>query len=355
MKEKTLHMKWVAIGITLLSIGTCIIPANAQNTKTQSSKGNWLYVGGSGPGNYTRIQDAFDASQDGDLVFVYNDSSPYYENLSINHSIILMGEDQSSTVISAFDYAAILINAPNVTIRDCTIENPCDLGLLIRTSDVTITHVLFQNTRFHGIEADDGINIVERLCIQNNTFSGPGHGFFGRRCNDLIIANNTFSGCGIEFQHCFHASIYYNHFISSWLYGYDEIASGWNHLYQNEFRNCDCAINLDIPCHDLVERNNIVNNTCDVRFSRFFIGALEFKLEAMRDHNTVLWTNYRLFSPTTWRENYWGEPLSHPKILFGSLILFAIITYQGSLPIEIPFIRLDRHPAQEPYNIPGGS
>ncbi len=353
MKEKTLRMKGIAIGIILLFIGTCVIPANAQNTKTQSSKGNWLYVGGTGPGNYSRIQDAFDASQDGDTVFVYNDSSPYYENLSINHSITLIGEDQSSTVISAFAYAAILINAPNVTIRECTIENPGDVGLLIQASDVTIIHVLFQNINYYGIEADDGINIVERLCIQNNTFTSSG--VFGRGCDDILIANNTFSGYGVEFQYCFHATIYHNHFISCWLYGYDEIASGWNHLYQNEFRNCDCAINLDIPCHDLIERNNIVNNTRDVQFSRFFIGALSLKVEAIREHKTNFWTNYRLFSPTIWRENYWGKPLNHPKILLGSLILFAIITYQWSLPIEIPFIRLDRHPAQEPYNIPGGS
>jgi hypothetical protein len=130
------------------------------------------------------------------------------------------------------------------------------------------------------------------------------------------------------------------------------MVSGWNHIYQNEFRNCDCAICLDVPCHDLVEMNNIVNNSRDVDFSRFFFGALAFKLEAIRNHDRVLWSNYRLFSPTVWRENYWGEPLSHPKILFGSLIIFIIITYQWSLPIGIPLIKLDWHPAKEPYDIP---
>jgi hypothetical protein len=350
----TIVRKCLVVGIILLFVGTYIIPAIAQDIEKSSqptSKGSWLYVGGSGPGNYTRIQDALNDSKDGDLVFVYNDSSPYYENLSINHSIALMGEDQSSTIISAFAYAAIHINAPNVTVRDCTIENPGDLGILVRTSDVTITHVLFQNTRFYGIEAHDGVNIIERLRIQNNTFSGPGHGFFGRGCNELIIANNTFSGSGVEFQYCFHASIFHNHFTSSWLYGYDEILSGWNHIYQNEFRNCDCAICLDVPCHDLVEMNNIVNNTRDVEFIRFLFQGLVIKLGAIRNHDRFLWTNYRLFSPTIWRENYWGEPLNHPKILLGSLIIFIIITYQWSLPIGIPLIKLDWHPAQEPYNI----
>lgn len=45
--------------------------------------GNKLYVGGTA-NNYTRIQDAINAANDGDTIFVYDDSSPYYENLIIN-------------------------------------------------------------------------------------------------------------------------------------------------------------------------------------------------------------------------------------------------------------------------------
>ena len=51
------------VGIILLFVGTCIIPVPAQDTEKPSlptSSGKWLYVGGDGPGNYTRIQDAVD-------------------------------------------------------------------------------------------------------------------------------------------------------------------------------------------------------------------------------------------------------------------------------------------------------
>jgi hypothetical protein len=37
--------KWLAVGIILLFVGTSIIPANAQNTEKETSRG-WLYVGG---------------------------------------------------------------------------------------------------------------------------------------------------------------------------------------------------------------------------------------------------------------------------------------------------------------------
>ena len=44
--------------------------------------GNTLYVSGSGPGNYTRIQDAIDNTSDRDTVYVYHGT--YVENLIIN-------------------------------------------------------------------------------------------------------------------------------------------------------------------------------------------------------------------------------------------------------------------------------
>ena len=93
--------KWLAIGIILLFVGVTIAPAMAQvNEKFQSTtRGNWLYVGGSGPGNYTRIQDAIDNACDGDTVFVYDDSSPYYEKIFIDKSIHVLGENKNTTVI----------------------------------------------------------------------------------------------------------------------------------------------------------------------------------------------------------------------------------------------------------------
>jgi len=63
--------------------------------------GNVLYVGGSGEGNYTKIQDAINDANDGDTIFVYSNSSPYYEHITINKSIDLIGEDKNTTIIDA--------------------------------------------------------------------------------------------------------------------------------------------------------------------------------------------------------------------------------------------------------------
>ena len=92
----------LVIGITILFLGTCITPTVANDTIEQSSKpisnGNILYVGGIGPDNYTKIQDAIDNASDGDTVFVFNDSSPYNETITINKSITLQGEDKNITI-----------------------------------------------------------------------------------------------------------------------------------------------------------------------------------------------------------------------------------------------------------------
>jgi len=91
--------KCLSVGIILLFVGTCIVPAIAQDTEKPlpSSRGNWLYVGGSGPGNYTRIQDAINASSDVDFIFVYNGT--YYENVWINKVIMLIGQNKYGTII----------------------------------------------------------------------------------------------------------------------------------------------------------------------------------------------------------------------------------------------------------------
>ncbi|MCK4416367.1 MAG: hypothetical protein KAU84_04365, partial [Thermoplasmatales archaeon] len=63
--------------MTILLIVTSSF-VGVSNTMEKSSililGGNILYVGGSGPGNYTKIQDAINAAWYGDTVFVYDDS-----------------------------------------------------------------------------------------------------------------------------------------------------------------------------------------------------------------------------------------------------------------------------------------
>ena len=77
-----MHPRYLTLflGLMLITIGS-VSAINTTSTQTQS-RGDTLYVGGSGPGNYTRIQDAIDNATDDDTVFVY--SGCYTENININ-------------------------------------------------------------------------------------------------------------------------------------------------------------------------------------------------------------------------------------------------------------------------------
>jgi len=114
------------VGMTILFLGTCITPTYAiDNPIKPISSGNTLYVGGSGEGNYTSIQDAIDNASIGDTVFVYDDSSPYYEELQINKTINLIGEDKHTTVIDAQheDDTVNISVADNCLVSGFTIQN----------------------------------------------------------------------------------------------------------------------------------------------------------------------------------------------------------------------------------------
>ncbi|HWR27413.1 MAG TPA: hypothetical protein VN377_03130, partial [Candidatus Thermoplasmatota archaeon] len=137
MKKYPLIRKGFAVGIILLFVGTCIIPTIAQDNEKPlpTSRGNWSYVGGSGPGNYTKIQDAINDSHDGDTVFVY--SGLYTETIVIPTAIRLIGESKNTTRITAkilSGEALISLSSSNVTISGFTFYGiDSEYSLILRT------------------------------------------------------------------------------------------------------------------------------------------------------------------------------------------------------------------------------
>jgi hypothetical protein len=142
--------KCLVVGIVLLFIGTIVVPSTAQNIeKSSASRGHWLYVGGSGPGNYTRIQSAINAAAEGDTIYVFNDSSPYKERLTINKKITLIGEDQATTFIDSPGYqyndSVISIWANTVTISSFTID--CTVfGIIVMADDTFLSNLCIQGS-----------------------------------------------------------------------------------------------------------------------------------------------------------------------------------------------------------------
>ena len=151
---------------------------------------NTLYVGGSGPNNYTCIQYAIDDANDGDTVFVYE--GLYDELIIINTTISLIGENKYTTIINGSENADIVtINADNVNISGFTVENSgySYNGIRVNSEYCIISDNIFQDN-YHGIDIENSDN----LTVHNNTFY-----YHRSRCiavsnsHNNIISNNIFN------------------------------------------------------------------------------------------------------------------------------------------------------------------
>jgi parallel beta-helix repeat protein len=142
---------------------------------------NIIYVGGNGPGNYSNIQNAVENATDGDVIFVY--SGTYVENLIINKSIQLIGEDKYHTIIDGNQKGStVTIESEFITVENFTITGG--------GNDYDGFIYFFRA----GIRVTSSNNIIQNNIIKNNRI-----GISGVRVTNLTINNNIFQNDGIIF------------------------------------------------------------------------------------------------------------------------------------------------------------
>lgn len=223
MQRYYVMRKELALGIIFFLLLPCMIPSIGQNVGEKSilssSKGNILYVGGSGSGNYTRIQDAINDSDTGDIVYVYNESSPYYEHLVIQKSISLIGEDTFSTEING----SLLDNS---------------LDTVIVTGD----HVVIKRFRF-----TDNLGYYYQAAVKAMADY--------LTLSDCIIQDNAWVGIslvGASFCQILDCELYGN------LMAVNLVNSGGNTI-----QNCVCHENSDaISLYQTSDNNQLIDCTC---------------------------------------------------------------------------------------------
>ena len=189
--------KLIVVGIIILLIGMSVPSTGFNEEKsTASFDRNTLYVGGDGPGNYTKIQYAIDNSSDGDTVFVFNDSSPYYENVEIiEKSIKFIGEDKNTTVIDAggIDSPLSLWCANDVTVSGFTLqhggEGGVDAGIYIYLSNnntIVNNNIINNNMGIYTWPYSYHTTITRNMIVSNQ-----GTGLFIEQYLNGIISENT--------------------------------------------------------------------------------------------------------------------------------------------------------------------
>jgi parallel beta-helix repeat protein len=228
--------KCLAVGIILLFIGTCIIPAIAQDIEKPllTSRGQWLYVGGSGPGNYTKIQDAINESMNGDTVFVYDDSSPYYENIVVDTSICLFGEDKNTTIIDGpIGGDVVSIRAEGVTLREFCIQYHCSFpssDIAVQANHSCISHIISSSNNWYGISLQSSCEAkIVDTTISNKYVGISLHAF----SNNNTITGNDITNCsyGVEINSSLGNHLYYNNFVHNMVNAYDNGGNTWNSDY----------------------------------------------------------------------------------------------------------------------------
>jgi hypothetical protein len=109
------------------------------------------------PVGYAKIQWAVDAASSGDTIFVYNGT--YFENVVVDKSLILTGEDKNTTIINGDGSRAVIsINAANCVISGFTVKNGSNGIHLNPPLDTTRT--LTQNETWSGVKLINGTIIV---------------------------------------------------------------------------------------------------------------------------------------------------------------------------------------------------
>ncbi|UCF12917.1 MAG: right-handed parallel beta-helix repeat-containing protein [Thermoplasmatales archaeon] len=228
-----------------------------------NARGEILYVGGGGLGNYTSIQDAIDNATDGDTVFVFDDSSPYYENIVVNKSIQLIGEDNELTIIDGGGSIDVVhISANLVNINGFTIQNSgtsiWDAGIELRSNNSSIFDNIINSNYNNGINLFSSIN---NSVIGNRINSNDQYGIFIQASssnailNNIINSNNN-SGIRFDFSN--------SNIVSSCNISNNGVSIGLSYSRNNTISYNSLTSNNNDGIHlDFSMDNNIFYNTID--------------------------------------------------------------------------------------------
>ena len=226
---------------------------------TVTSAPEIIYV----PNDYSTIQEAIDAANESDTIFVYNGS--YYERISISKSLTLVGENRTANIIGLGSGKCVYITASNVTIEGFTIRNG-DYGVYIE--DNACNNAIINNTitlnhaRGIWIMRSSNNSIINNSIVEND---GDGIGLYSRFENGTIYNNNISSNSyrGISLYYSSNYNIISNNSINSNVYGGVALDScDYNTISDNTISNniYGDGVVLGISCYNEIYNNNISMN-----------------------------------------------------------------------------------------------
>ncbi|MFO8077826.1 MAG: pectinesterase family protein [Thermoplasmatota archaeon] len=205
--------------------------------ETTSKEKNTLFVDSEGNEKYTSIQQAIDDAPENYTIYVY--PGVYNETITINKTIMVMGENPEETIIDGNHLGDVITihDSDSCNVSGFTLQNSKSngAGIELKTSKNNVTNNIIKNC-YNGIHC----NRVEYNSIFNNTFrENTNYAIYIYNSNYNIATKNVFidNSYGMRIKGSRHNKVIANHFQDNDHGMYFCCGATNNVAYYNNFIN----------------------------------------------------------------------------------------------------------------------
>ncbi len=344
IKKKNLKKTISVVLVLLFVVSGFTVSINCEQESFHSG-GNTLYVGGTGPGNYSTIQSAIENASDGDIVFVFNGTYTMSEDVGIYNEIVLMGEDVESVFIENEQTKKTLyIFADQVGIYNFSFHNIC---VRVAGDHISLNDNIFLIERFN-YEGKDGV--IDSNGGEHNVFKG----------NSITIENHPVDtrykpSFGIRILDEDYCIITQNNVCNA-IIGISVSGSSCS-ISENTISESDSGLEIyfDIDSfsanYDIhrITKNNFLNNDLIHASVYYHVNHAGISFASF------IWNLFRDKGPSqNFSNNYWDDHQSRePREIYAlysyELVIFQVGTIVVSYPIQILKPEVDPNPASSPF------